>query len=151
MAATCGSTCSWTFSPHTRTGMGRRGALAADMVVLPSWLVDAGGSWCLLLDGATADAGGDESLGEDEQEDRRDGAEHGGCHHRAPVGDVCPEIGVDAERDRDDLALRGQGQGVDEVRPTEDEGEEADGDQGVPADRHDDGEKSAYQSRPVDP
>src|SRR6476619_2796119 len=42
MAATRGSTCSWTFSPQTRTRIGRGAAAAADMVIC--FLEECGGS-----------------------------------------------------------------------------------------------------------
>src|SRR3954465_271490 len=122
MAATCGSTCSWTFSPQTRTRIGRGAASAADMVVLLSGWTTGGRAG--LLDRAAVDAGRDVLLGEDEQDDGRDRGEHRGGHHCAPVGDIGAEVGVDAEGDRDDGALRGQRQGVDEVAPGEDEREE---------------------------
>ena len=104
-----------------------------------------------LLHGTAGGAGGNVLLGDDEQDDRRDRGEHGGGHHRAPVGDVRAEVGVDAQRDRRDVPLRGQGQREDEVAPREQEGEQPDGDQRVPADRHHDGQERADQAGPVDP
>src|SRR3954471_3046508 len=105
MAATCGSMCWWRFSPHTST------RTWSDM-----WFPSK-----VLLDRPTGGAGGDVLLGDDQQDDRRDGGEHRGGHHRAPVGDVRAEIRIDAQRDRRDVALGGQGEREQEVAPGEQE------------------------------
>src|SRR6187200_3438598 len=123
MAATCGSICSCRFSPQTRTRSWSDGL--AGMSFPSTWDGRRPPTHVMwLLHGATGSAGGNVFLSDNEQDDGRDGGKHGGCHHRAPVRDVGAKVGVNAQRDRCDVSLRGQSQRKDEVAPREQEGEQ---------------------------
>src|SRR5690625_7591017 len=96
-----------------------------------------------VLYGTGGHAGCHVSLGEDEQERRWDGRDHGGGHDLVPLGGVVPDVVVDPKGDRDELRVPSQGRCEDEVRPSPEEGEERHGDDRVPAQwKHDRGEGS---------